>query len=759
MKQRLSRWLLAGFLFLLAFGVLMLAGLGLSQAFAQEKPIRPLPPKPLPTPIHEIIVMPGRIIAPPEVASPISLKKYDVNVSIKDNVATTTIEQVFVNNTNRTLEASYLYPLPEDAHFSSFTLTINGEAVEGKILDKDEARKKYYRIVRKLIDPGLLEYVDQKTVQASIAPIFAHEEKKVQLSYTQLLRQDGGMVKYQYPFGLQTGRAMPIKEVALQAKVKTSQPLKTVYSPSHSPDIDRKGDREALISLKLDKAPQEKSFVLYLSQDNREISINSLQYKKTADGDGYFLLTVRPPADLAKKEIVPKDLALVIDTSGSMGGQKIVQAKEALRYIINQLRPGDTFNVVQFNTDVSSFKSELVSATADNKKAALDYVDDLYASGSTNIEAALKQSLSQLPKATQNRPGYVIFLTDGEPTVGITDTEGLVKVAKEANDRNAKLFNFGVGYHLNTQLLGKLAESNHGSTTYVEPNENLELALTSFYQKIEAPVLTDVKLVFDGIQATRLYPQEMGDLFAGSEVVLLGRYTGGGSGKITLTGFVGGESKSFSYPIRWEEEVITAHSHLPRLWAGRRIAYLLENIRLHGENAELKEEVVDLSKQYGIITPYTSFLALEPEYLSSAPAAPPRFRPMATIGGANGSAMPAGAMAANRGQSAVQLEKKLQQLKAQASMDQVQEATAGSAVVGIQAVGDKTFVLSPEGVWTDTVYDAKQHGKPSTVTFGTDAYFDLLLRKPELAPYFSLGQSVLVVLEGHAYQVAPSLSS
>lgn len=728
-------------------------------------------------PAHEeVIILPDRIVPPPQCECPVQLVDYDIQTRIQNNIATTTITQEFRNNSSRTLEARYLFPLPPDANFSSFTLTVNGKALEGKILEKDQARQTYQDIVRKLIDPGLLEYMDDQTVQVSVAPFFAGETKKIQLSYTQLLSQDGGLYKYTYYLGQPrpgtlNGGGMPVPapqhrsirpepapafpDVKIDLTLATDQALKTVYSPTHDPKIDRQGDKKASLKLTLNRSqlPREKNFVLYFSQDNSAISLNSLNYQKPGE-DGYFLMTLRTPEALKDRPALPKDVVLVIDTSGSMSGQKIVQARDALKTILNKLRPEDHFGLLQFNTDVSSFKNELIPASAANKQAALDYVDTLQAGGSTNIESALQLGFDQLKNHRAERPAYVIFLTDGEPTVGITDTPGLIKVAEKANRSGARLFNFGVGYDVKTDLLDKLAAAHHGSTTYVEPNENLELAVTGFYQKIEAPVLTDVAIDWGGLNVSRVYPRQVNDLFAGSEVILMGRHDQSRSGTVTVTGKMGNETRTYSYPVRWETG--TAHSQLPRLWAGRRIGYLLDNIRQNGEKSELKEEVISLSKQYGIITPYTSFLALEPEQRAAFEDGRRRDIPLPASAPAMANRQ---AMDATSGQGSVQMSKSLGKMKEQASLSELDDAQSVGGAAGqplIKTVGTKTFTLNKDGAWTDTAYDEKKHGKPQQVTFGTDAYFDLLARKPELVPFFSLGEQVLVVLEGVAYKVAPA---
>lgn len=747
---------------------------------------------------QSVTILPDRIIVPPSIpAASVTLTDYDVDTDIKDNIATTTITQTYKNNSGQTLEARYLFPIPPDANFSSFTLTVNGKALEGKILEKQEAKRTYQDIVRKLVDPGLLEYIDDKTVQVSVAPFFSGETKQIRLSYTQLLKQDGGLYKFSYFLGSQAagtvnrrpvppvlrpmaaGQGNSLKKgqagnaeqptpagLTLNVNLITSQALKTIYSPTHDPKINRNGATKATVQLNIQpgSVTPEKNFVLYFSQDNKAVTLNTLNFQRAGE-DGYFLMTVRTPEAVKKQDVLPKDVVLVLDTSGSMSGEKIQQAKEALKMIINRLNPDDRFSLLQFNTDVFFFGGELLPATADKKKQALEYIDILKAEGSTNIEGALKEGFAQLKNHDAKRPAYVIFLTDGEPTVGVTDTDGLVKIADNANAYNAHLFSFGVGYNLNAVLLGKLSDHNHGTTTFVEPNENLELAITSFYKKIEAPVLTDAALDFDGLQVSKMYPEKLGDLFADSEVILLGRYAGNGKGTVTLSGKVGNETKQFSYPVTWVAG--TQHSQLPRLWAGRRIAYLLDAIRQNGENAETKNEIIALSKQYGIVTPYTSYLSVEGET---------QLRTM----GANGGSMPAAAPMASRavmdsssGAGAVKLSKSLNAMKAQASVSSLNAAQAPAAASGnmaaesqmaepgVKTIGTKTFIRSKEGVWTDTAYDEKKDGKPTTVTFGTDAYFDLLAAKPELLPYFSLGEQVVVVVREadgtrKVYQVLPT---
>jgi Ca-activated chloride channel family protein len=238
----------------------------------------------------------------------------------------------------------------------------------------------------------------------------------------------------------------------------------------------------------------------------------------------------------------------------------------------------------------------------------MHFIDDMDAAGGTNIGDALKTSASMLGTA-KDRPSYLVLMTDGEPTVGETSVAGLLKVVDPKKD--IRVFDFGVGYDVNTKLLNKLADDNHGTSQYVEPEENLEVAMSSFYDKIKSPVLSNVKLDFQGIQVKDMYPRNVKDIFAGSQLLLMGKYKGNGNATCHMTGTINGAAKSYSFPLKFEQQEL-AHSYLPRLWAMRRIGHLTEIAQNNGENREVIDEIVALSKKYGIISNYTSFLVTDP---------------------------------------------------------------------------------------------------------------------------------------------------
>lgn len=545
------------------------------------------------------------------------LQSESVKVEIKDQIAKTFISQTFANDTDRNLAGTYLFPLPDDTTFSSFSLHIDGKPVEGKILEANAARQQYEQIVRQMVDPGLLEFADYKTVRARIFPIPANGTKTVELEYTQLLKAENGLLKYRFPLKAKIEQS-PADEIKVAVKLNSKQGLRTIWSPTHVISADRPDNLTAKVSMVEHNTVPDKDFLLYYSISNNELAANLISHKVEGE-DGYYLMTLTPPVKAAS--VVGKDVVLVADTSGSMKGDKMEQNKKALKYVINALNASDRFSLVAFNTDAEAFESKLIEATPANKKRAIVYVEELEARGGTNIGDAISIGKTILSDPSA-RPAYMIFMTDGEPTVGERDVNNLIKLASAKKD--IRVFDFGVGYDINTRLLDKLAEAHHGTSEYVEPDENLETALSSFYDKIKSPVLSDVKIAYNGVDVKNVYPRDVKDIFAGSQVLLIGRYKIGANATINLTGKVNGVAKAYTFPLKFSQ-LEAGNNHLSKLWAMRRIGYLTDVAKANGENKEVVDEIVALSKKYGIISQYTSYLVTDPSEngrLANRPGSP-----------------------------------------------------------------------------------------------------------------------------------------
>ncbi len=668
---------------------------------------------------------------PPAIAPYLTVVYHHVEVTIEDQVATTRIDQVFRNDTDMTVEGTYIFPLPEQAAIERFVMYVDGEPLEGKVLTREEAREIYESIVRRHRDPALLEYIGRDTFQASIFPIAPDEEKRVQIEYHQILPVDQGLVEYVYPLSTERFSPEPIEEVVINVTLNSRQPIKAVYSPSHNVAIHRPDDYHATVSYEAQDLLPDRDFSLYYTVSADDIGLSLLTYRGP-DEDGFFLLLVAPPVEAEDRQVVAKDVILVLDTSGSMQGEKIEQAREALVFVLEHLNEEDRFAILTFNSAVSVLTPELLPAG--QRDDLIAQVRRLEAAGSTDIHAALMKAFD-LAKPSGDRPQIILFLTDGLPTVGELEPERILEDVRQRGHEQIRLFPFGVGYDVNSALLDALAQENHGASDYILPGENLEERVSTFYARVNMPVMANLSLDWGGIQVENLYPATLPDLFLGTQLILVGRYRNNGPTTITLRGTVNGQERTYRYEDLTFPAEDTRRDFLPRLWASRKIGYLLNEIRLHGENKEVIEEIVSLSLRYGIITPYTSFLVDETGRVLTEEGRREATDYMAAA---------APTMAPEAGKGGVDYSMEVRRLS------ESEGAYTGQATSGFRQVGDKAFLLA-DGIWTDTTY---QVGVPTTqVTFGGESYFALLAAHPEWGKYFAIGERLIVVLDGVAYEV------
>ena len=660
-----------------------------------------------------------------------------VTVTIADQVATTHVEQLFRNPNDWLLEGTYYFPLPPGAAVSQLTMWVDGVPIEAKLMPAGEARAIYDAIVRQLRDPVLLEYVGQDAIQANVFPIPPGEERLIEIEYTTLLTADNGAFRYVYPQSAGVYSDTPPAQQSIRVDLASDEAIRTLYSPSHRVSIGRDGEFRATIGYEAANPPLD-DFELYYTVSPEEIGLNLLTHQAAGE-DGFFVLLVAP--GIAPGEVVAKDVILVLDTSGSMEGEKIVQARSAARYVVDHLNPDDRFAVVDFNTTVNRYAPALLPAGEAATAAA--HIDTLFAAGGTNISGALLEAAALVGP---ERPTTIIFLTDGLATEGITDTALLLENVAAALPANARLFAFGVGDDVDTTLLDTLAQNHRGATTYVRPGQAIDEAVSAFFARVGAPVLTDIAIDFGGVAVHDVYPVQLPDLFAGTQLVVAGRYRAGGAATITLSGTTNGRPQSFTYADQ-SFRAEGGETFIPRLWATRAIGHLMQQIRLRGEDAELVQSIVALSTRYGIITPYTSFLIEEDDIAAQSN---PQLMEQAELALAAPDAV-SGAAAVERANAESDL------AAAEAPLPMATAPMAGAAdgaavaAAPVQTAGDRTFFLRG-GVWVDSAYDAAA-GEPAVIPFASDAYFDLLSTRPELGAALALGDEVLVVVDGAAYRI------
>ncbi|MEN9574203.1 MAG: hypothetical protein RL514_2058 [Verrucomicrobiota bacterium] len=769
------------------------------------EPPRRLPPGPPP-----VVTIPPRPMPPVRSFSPIEISYHKVTARIADQVATTTIEQQFYNPNGTRLEGTFLLPVPRGAQLNRFTMEIDGKKVDAELLAADKARRIYEDIVRSMRDPALLEYIGQDVFRVRIFPFQPNERKRVTLSYTQVLKADAGLLNYIAPLNTAKFSAKPLQNVSLKVELAGARPLKAVWSPSHAVELKRDGGGKATVGFEARDVRPDADFQLFFAFEASELGANLLTHKVPGE-DGYFLLLASPDAAQPKGRSVPKDVCFVIDTSGSMAGGKLEQAKKALAFCVENLNDTDRFEVLRFSTEVEPLFGEVLTASDANRKRATEFIKGLKPLGSTAIDDALRKALALFPArvAGAARTPTIIFLTDGRPTIGVTDENSIFKNVRAANAGQTRIFCFGIGTDVNTHLLDRITEETKAFSTYVLPEEDLEVKLSGFFSKIKDPALANLQLTCpEGLRVTKLYPSPLPDLFKGEQLVLAGRFAGEAKGKLVIEGSVAGEARKFSYDVDFRA-ASREHEFIPRLWATRRVGYLLDEIRLRGENAELKEEVTELARKYSIVTPYTAWLIVEDEAKRGVAMERRLLPQLQADREANRQAgesydsfkkLKAGDVAVGGAQLAYELKSANQSAPSQAAANQsvarsysgvapaspvttVPTPSAGRPAVTTslarmattagalraeannaasrvaqyaqqnQFVGGKSFYQNG-AQWVDAEAQRLKDAKAVKLQFGSADYFALLGKEPRAAQWLALGRNVQFVLSGTLYEVA-----
>ncbi|MEO8125785.1 MAG: VIT domain-containing protein [Bryobacteraceae bacterium] len=687
--------------------------------------------------------IPMPVPQPRPVRADCTIRSIDVHADIQDQAAKVRISQVFQNPSSFPMEAQLLFPLPEGAAVSGLTLLVDGKELTGRLLGKEEARRIYEDIVRSRRDPALLEYMGRDLFQTSVFPVAPGGESTAQLRYSQLLKRDSGLIDFLLPLGTAKHSSKPVENFSVTVNIAASAPIRTLYSPTHQVDVTHPDATHAVSKLTLRNVTNPDDLRLLYSTDASPVGLNVLSYNPDDKDDGYFVMLATPDTRSGSSARIAKTMLFLCDRSGSMSGKKMEQAKAALQFLVRQLEPGDTFNIVAYDSDVESFRPELQRADPATIRAALAWVDGVSAGGGTNIDGALRTGLRMLSDAS--RPNYVLFLTDGQPTVGETQEAKIAANAAQENKVNARIFVFGVGFDVNGRLLDRLARGLRGQSVYVRPNENIEAPVSTLYAKIGSPVLTDVavNIQLDGGVTSRLYPRQMPDLFRGDQLVLVGRYRKGGAAKISLTGSAGGKKQAFAFHSTFAEtSQDETNGFVAKLWATRRIGDLIDELDLHGHNQELVDELVALSQKHGILTPYTSFLADETVNLSArkengAFAARTVADQLNIVGGSAGF---------------TQREEKAQYQNATNA-----PAAPGKPSRSLRQVGQKAF-FKKDRVWKDSTVTTEQAKNAIHIVQFSPKYFELATAHGGMmARYLAFEGPVLLNIGTKTYQIDPDV--
>ncbi|HWA15809.1 MAG TPA: VIT domain-containing protein [Gemmatimonadales bacterium] len=652
----------------------------------------------------------------------------EIRTTIDGRIVRVEVEERFRNNGGVIAEGNYLYPMPGEAVFQNFSLWMGDQELKGEMMNAEQARGIYEEIVRRQKDPALLTLAGHGLVRAQVFPIQPGETRKVVLRYTQLVDRAGDALRIRYALGKRggsTGR--------WTLAVPNAADYGTPYSPTHRIDSERRNGR-----LEVTIDTRDGGDIELLLPIRRGLVGTSVLAHAPGGEDGYLMLLLAPSVD-AEGPVVPRDIAFVVDVSGSMSGQKMEQAKGALRQALGTLRPEDRFRLVAFSSGVRQFRDGWAPSTRDALDEARAWVDNLVADGGTNISGALDAVLgSSVP---EDRLPLVLFLTDGVPSVGEQQPDRIAAMAASRVGRS-RVFTIGVGHDVNTYLLDRLAKEGRGAAEYVAPDANVEVTVGSLMNKLRRPALVNLRIVDAPARLHDLSPAVLPDLFYGEELVLFGRYDGSGNGQIVIEGERNGRRERFTARAELPRSE-NGNDFIPRLWASRRIGDLTRQIRLEGSESAIRE-VRELGLRYGILTEYTSYLVQEPTPLASADArqVPPGLR---TREGST--PMPAAAPMRQTGQVAFDRAKESGQFSAANSLadaDAAAEkkmASLGAERSEMRRAGGHVFVKK-DGIWTDLAHTDSL--KLFRVAPFSPAYFAVTRALPELTASLRGDEPVII---------------
>lgn len=759
----------------LAGAFLALATLG-SPALAQVGAIEPHP-NPDIGPHVNIVVPQSRVLARPGHTQPVSIREVGANVSIKEQVASTTLTIILANSAGMPQEAQIILPVPDGSTVRSFEMEGMPNEGQAQILSRDEARRIYESIVRSMRDPGLVEFAGLNLIKTSVFPVAAGGTQKIRLTYEQVLSADGNRVDYILP------RTESLERTgiswSIRVDVASKAPISTFYSPSHELVVERKAPGAATIAVTTAADPG--SFRLsYLTEksgsDGVSASLMAYPDPKVAEQGGYMLLIAGVPELPSDRPTLKREVTVVIDRSGSMRGDKMDQAKAAALMVIEALNDGESFNIIDYSDTIASFSEKPVVKNPETIAKAREYIGNIKAVGGTNIHDALVEALRQQPvgDASTTIP-LVLFLTDGLPTVGERREVAIREAATKANTHKRRIFTFGVGVDVNAPLLSVLAQNSRATSTFVLTNEDVEVKVGQVFKRLSGPVLAEPKLIVMGDDGTTLVggapsgalrdilPSALPDLFEGDQLVLLSQYTSSKPLRLAIEGNYLGKPRRFEFSFTFDH-ASTTNGFVPRLWASRKIAVLIDSIRQATADAglstsnssiiasdpkmkELVDEIVRLSTEFGILTEYTAFLAAESGAMAGAhdsrgfymadgdqfrltPGGAVQYRYNIELQAAESlEARAAGDRAGAAGvNQSINLGKQVAQSKINARNEWVDAELNAVQTASIKQVADQTLYCK-DGVWMDArIYNIAESKTSRTIDFASDEYFTLVSR-------------------------------
>ncbi|MDT5060102.1 MAG: Ca-activated chloride channel [Acidobacteriota bacterium] len=566
------------------------------------------------------------------------LKHTDVKAEISGFLSRVRVTQEFENPFKDKIEAVYTFPLPQSAAVDDMTMMVGSRTVKGKILRREEAQAVYEAARSNGQVASLLDQERPNIFTQSVANIMPGEKVTVTISYVETLKYEDGSYQFVFPMvvapryipGIPTSAGTgdtspnttqvpdasritpPVTpkgtraghDISVDVVLDAGVPIDELKSSSHEIDVERPNGWSAHVHLKDKEAIPNKDFVLKYDVAGRRVEDAMLTHR--TDKGGFFTFILQPPDRVTVEDVTPKEIVFVLDTSGSMSGFPIEKAKEAMKLALDGLYPQDTFNLITFAGDTNILFPQPVPATKENMAKAQKFLETREGGGGTEMMKAIKAALD--PSDAQGHIRIVCFMTDGE--VG-NDLEIISEVQKHPN---ARVFAFGIGSSINRFLLDKISEEGRGEVEYVGLNDDGSAAARKFHERVRSPLLTDISIEWGGLPVADVYPKRIPDLFSAKPVILTGRYTAGGRGVIRLKGKMSGRDFVREIPVELPEAE-ARHDVLATLWARTRIDDLMSKdyagVQQNNAHADVKETITQLGLEYGLMTQFTSFVAVE----------------------------------------------------------------------------------------------------------------------------------------------------
>lgn len=541
---------------------------------------------------------------------PLTVGYHKVSVDIRDQIARTVIEESFVNHTDGLLEGVFHFPLPQDASISGFGMWIGDNLVEADVVEKQRAREIYETILREKRDPGLLEWTGGNIFKARVYPIFAHSEKRIKITYTQVLPLQGGQYRYSYALQSEMLKQHPLRELNIDVRINSAVKLKGVHCSTHA-TRDDKTAHSAHVEFGAQEYTPARDFEVVVETDAPESPIVVIPHRR--GDDGYFMLQIMPAgADAtADRDLLPDGqpvrLLVLVDTSASIDASQRANQNAFLAALLSGLTPKDEFNLAGCDVDCDWAFPKAMPADARNASTALQFAAGRVSLGWTDLDKAFASACAQL-----HGPTHVIYLGDGVVTSSDADPVEFGKRLRRLyadKGKDAVFHAVALGSSFEPGTLKTIASLGGGSLRRISGERGPAAAAFELLREIARPGLRDLKVDFKGVRTSRVYPEMLPNTPGGTQQVIVGRYLPEGrdqAGQVIVTGVRGQQPVQWQAPITLKDAE-QGNSFIPRLWARMHLDHLLEQ----GSTPSIKDEIIALSEEYQIITPYTSLLVLE----------------------------------------------------------------------------------------------------------------------------------------------------